>query len=232
LTPAERQRANLIFDARKAPQDLPARFRVGGLSIEFAGCGGDADAAICDWLESHTSPKQVRLISSDRQLQRAARVHGAQFTRSEVWFKELERRRDRGPEAQVSSARLPGRPLTSEELHFWTRYFGEIDLDDIARESALPQEIQGGRQAGTKPSPVAESSTPGKSVGRRVRGRRPTIDLHDPEQIRNEPLSASELAGWLEEFSSCEAMKPGPARPGVPPVQSAAEIEAWLKDQR
>jgi len=72
LTSRELPRTSVVFDAGDAPTDMPRRTTLDGMQVFFAKPGGDADSLIEELIAAHSAPRQVRLISSDHRLQKAA----------------------------------------------------------------------------------------------------------------------------------------------------------------
>lgn len=134
LTPAERVKARVVFDAMNAPAGLPRTHTVRGISVEFAEPGRDADSVIEDLIRSHSAPGQVRVVSSDHRIQKAARRRRCRFVDSEQWLERLVRRGRRRPrEVTTPEEQLKyGGRMTLEELRRWVAEFdGVADGIDI-----------------------------------------------------------------------------------------------------
>lgn len=191
LTAAEISRATVIFDARDPPRDRPAEQTFRKLQILFANPGGDADVRIEQWLDDHSAPKRVTLVSSDHALQRAARRRRAQFVDSEQFFEQLERRRNRGE----NSARggnddaKPGGAMTDAMIAHWMREFGDVSCEP---ESAAPP-AEAPAQLETPRAPAAQSGKRPPTTKRRGK-RKPAPDATE------EPNRIEELERWLKEF--------------------------------
>lgn len=141
LTPAEIARTTIIFDARLPPPDRPSRLVVSGLQVVFANPGGDADVVIAEFLAHHSAPRQLTLVSSDHELQAAARRHKAKFVDSDAFVDELERRRRTAATAAVGlpDAKEEGK-LSAAQMEYWLKIFG--DIPETAELSAGPAETQ------------------------------------------------------------------------------------------
>lgn len=135
LNPRERPRTTIVFDAADAPPDVSRHQIVEEVEVLFARPGGDADSLIEELLAHHSAPRQVRVVSSDRRLQQAARRRRARFVRSEQFLRELQRR---GPVEKQPSAPPPDPDLQAkfsgrvpeDELQEWLDLFGEIPEAD------------------------------------------------------------------------------------------------------
>src|SRR3990172_7842792 len=132
LTVPERARTTVVFDAGDAPADVPRQMVVEEMSVVFATPGGDADAAIEQMLLAHSAPRQVRVVSSDHRLQKAARRRRADFVDSDHFVAELEHRGPVGhteePETPSRTATDPkfGGPGSAEETERLLEIFGKI----------------------------------------------------------------------------------------------------------
>ena len=122
LTAAEVARTTVIFDARHPPPDLPTRTVIAGLKVEFANPGGDADVALAAFLDHHSAPKQLTLVSSDHQVQGAARRRGAKFIDSDAFFDQLERRE------RTRAAAVTEEKPTAAQTDYWLKIFGDISM--------------------------------------------------------------------------------------------------------
>ena len=94
LAGPERERTTIVFDAGEAPPDLPREMTAAGMRVCFASPGKEADDTIEELIAAHSSPRQIRLVSSDHRLQRSARRRRGEFVDSEDFASELE---SRGP---------------------------------------------------------------------------------------------------------------------------------------
>lgn len=132
LSPRERLRTTVVFDAtdrsvmRSAPRERE------GLLVIFAGDDGDADATIERLIRQNSAPKRLCVVSSDHRLQKAARRRRAKFIDSDVFLQRLARRptpeerrqRQVEPDAKHSGKLPPG------EVDAWLRVFDDIEQSD------------------------------------------------------------------------------------------------------
>lgn len=214
LTPAEIERTTVIFDARDPPADRPAKQVFRKLCVEFANPGGDADVVIQNWLDDHSAPKRVTLVSSDHVLQRAARRRRADFVDSEVFFDQLERRRTRRGEGDSDAKPRDG--LSASETAQWMQFFG--DLSAIV-EAEAPETNEPETNAG--PSKLSlEKEKPRRAVRRKRKAER----ADSPKRPKH--VTKDDLAEWMEVFR------------GLPEADqllrgksiSQADLERWLKE--
>ena len=154
LSTAERVRTTVVFDAADAPPGLPRTATLEQMEILFAPRGGDADTTIEELLLQHSAPRQIRLVSSDHRLQKAARRRRAKFIDSELFVVQLENRatktadRDDRRAPAMPSQKITGR-ASRDEIAEWLEIFGDIpgtakpasgverlqsELDELAKE--------------------------------------------------------------------------------------------------
>ncbi len=185
LAAPERERTTIVFDAGEAPPDLPRQTMAAGMRVCFASPGKEADDTIEELIAAHSSPRQIRLVSSDHRLQRSARRRRGEFVDSEVFAAELEHRgpvAETDPDAVDAEAGLSSKECPDPEMDVeaWLKIFGGI-TEAIQRETessrgtapidqadvaALKEEID---RAG--PADVPRAKRPPGKPGRRRRSR-------------------------------------------------------------
>jgi predicted RNA-binding protein with PIN domain len=219
LSIAEIRTTTVIFDARDPPPDRPSEIHVSGLRVRFANPGGDADVMIRHWLAVHPTPRRVTLISSDKELQRAARGCGSQFTSSQKFLDEIEARR-KGREAGRPSADDDDKPeitLGGGQVDYWLNEFGEFSI--VEPDPEPPHEV-----ASTEPPPTADARP--EEAPRRGKPRRRKTPRSDDVKPGGS-IDAAELAEWLHAF--------GPEVAGLEPSTDEcrrAELEKWLEQEQ
>jgi hypothetical protein len=185
LAGPERERTTIVFDAGEAPPDLPREMTAAGMRVCFASPGKEADDTIEELIAAHSSPRQIRLVSSDHRLQRSARRRRGEFVDSEDSASELESRgpvAEADPDATDDEGGLPSNehPDAEMDVEAWLKIFGGI-TEAIERETessrgtaplnqadvaALKEEID---RAG--PADVPRAKRPPGKPGRRRRRR-------------------------------------------------------------
>lgn len=222
LSPAELERATLVFDARVPPPDRPNEFRITGMRVQFANPGGDADEMIEKLLAMHSSPTRVTLISSDRRLQTAARRRHARAVGSEAFFDQMSGR-DR-PARGEKSGKNPydeikqGPALSPGEIAAWQKVFGDIPgatwsstkkqstRDSSAAASPKPNPQSAGapqtkaESAATVPSPPAVATPKVQSKRRSTRTRDQAI----PDLTWDDLCRWLDDDRWLAEFGDAQ----------------------------
>ncbi len=138
IEPRERKQTTIVFDAAGAPPGLPQTIHHEGITVHFAQRYPNADEMIEELLETHRTPRSLLVISSDHRVQRAARRVGAGFLDSEVWYSErLTINRKRRATANEAAAKPTGN-LTSDELNYWLREFGETPSPPSESNNPFP----------------------------------------------------------------------------------------------
>lgn len=194
LTPRERGRTTIVFDAREAPADAARGFTLEQMEVRFAEPGGDADSLVEDLIAHHSAPRQVRVISSDRRLQRAARRRRATSISSEDFATGLT---ERGPVRHRRQAERTDRDLQAkrsgesapEEIEAWLQVFGDVEA---TIERTLEPEIA------TEPSVSRASDQSTKGGDPRDRAiRKPQPPASDePADAPGLPIGEDELRMW------------------------------------
>jgi predicted RNA-binding protein with PIN domain len=123
LTPGQRRRTTIVFDARCAPPGLPRYGEKHGLQIRFAPRGREADDVLEELIAEHSAPRSVVVVSSDHRVQRAARRRRASAVDSDQWVRQLKHA-ERGPaRASDQADDLGAERLTGDELQAWLDEF-------------------------------------------------------------------------------------------------------------
>ncbi len=87
LSGEQRELTTVIFDAQDGPPDVASVQQFARISVVYS-TGTDADSMIEAMLESHASPRQVLVVSSDHRLQKAAAARRAKSIDSETFWEQ------------------------------------------------------------------------------------------------------------------------------------------------
>jgi uncharacterized protein len=79
----------IVFDAKDAPQHIPATQHHGNLVVLFARDHAEADDLLEELIERAVSPSKLMVVSGDRRIQRAAKRRKAQVCDSGSWYDRL-----------------------------------------------------------------------------------------------------------------------------------------------
>jgi predicted RNA-binding protein with PIN domain len=134
--------AVVIFDAVQGLHDQPSPEELSApLRVRFSQAGRDADSEIELMIESHSSPRQVLVISSDHRLHKAARRRRARCIDSEKFWESLLSGHNFSTARQ--SQQPPGKPRDaargrtaaewSREDEDFAKDFLNIDISEIKR---------------------------------------------------------------------------------------------------
>lgn len=131
-----RNRCCVVFDAAAPPLNASNRYELDGIEVRFAVDYAEADDLLEELIATHTSPKQLAVISSDHRVQAAARQRGATVFESQLWLDDLLCGRvslatlpknQLAAREQEPEAVKPNTPVDKEELDDWLREFGFDD---------------------------------------------------------------------------------------------------------
>jgi hypothetical protein len=126
---AELSRTTIVFDAKEAPPGLPDAYDHAGMTILFARDYDDADVLLIELIRVDSAPLKLTVVSSDHQVQRAARRRRAKAVDSDRWCAELLRDR-RLPRVSSDEPDVkPPAPLSALEVRHWLREFGDVEFD-------------------------------------------------------------------------------------------------------
>lgn len=127
LSRAERERTIVVFDAIHSPSKLETRLQFDGISVLFPS-GRDADSQIESMIAAHSAPKQVRVVSSDHRLQRAARQRGCQFVDSDAFWSQASPREAEAVISEAERVKYSPDGISAGEAKIWMREMG-IDAE-------------------------------------------------------------------------------------------------------
>jgi len=203
----QRDGLTVVFDSALRLPDLPAETQDNGIRVLFASGHEDADEMIIQMIRRHSAPKSLLVVSSDHQIQIAAKRRRAAFVDSDQWFEQTIARRRAETQKQVSAEQLKlevqlsqkqgQRALGASETQQWLAAFDQAfqSLDEdrqsaltrLAREPA-PRRVAGPSDTG--PSDTGPSDTGPSELGKTELGK--TL----PASLPQAPgISASTAAG-------------------------------------
>ena len=132
LSDSERSETTIVFDAADAPPGLPATYSVEEMTVLYARDYPDADTMIEELIEDHPAPRGLTVVSSDHQVQRAARRRGAKRVDSERWYADIWQRRIEL--RRVQQKKTPEKPigqLSAAEIAYWVEQFDDDNLPQL-----------------------------------------------------------------------------------------------------
>jgi predicted RNA-binding protein with PIN domain len=171
LGDADRAETTVVFDAKEAPPGLPDKIVHGDIQVRFARGYTNADELLQELIRADAAPRKLVVVSSDHQVQLAARRRRAKAVDSEQWYDDLKYP---SPVEQDSiDKELGQKPIalpTEAEVDLWLREFGDhaapaaiSENDTVEPESPAPSSTD---------SELANPFPPGYAE-----------DLLDPEEL-------------------------------------------------
>jgi predicted RNA-binding protein with PIN domain len=117
MDPEQCQRTTVVFDAKGRRAVSRRTSQHAGMTIHYAARTEDADTLIAELVGDHHSPRNLTVVSSDHQVQRAAKRRRAKTVDSEVWYGELRRvLRDRASQVPPADTAALANPFPAEYL--------------------------------------------------------------------------------------------------------------------
>ena len=141
LTPEQREKTTVVFDAAEAPADLPRQQQYEGITVLFSATRQEADELIEQLIAGEGTPRALEVVSSDHRIRQAAQRRGATSTPSRQWMERLARERFR---RQHQAPARPEKPETPppEEVQFYMDLFAKGDLEQLDELWDEPQADQ------------------------------------------------------------------------------------------
>jgi predicted RNA-binding protein with PIN domain len=128
VDPSELPQTTIVFDASDAPPGLPDVYDYCGMTVRFARGYDDADELLTELIRADSAPRRLTVVSSDHQVQRAARRRRAKAVDSDRWCAELLRDRRLPLVPLDESESKPPAPLSPLEVQRWLKEFGDVEL--------------------------------------------------------------------------------------------------------
>jgi hypothetical protein len=128
---AEADRVTVVFDARRAPPDVPTVAHHQGVEVRFAVREGEADELIERLIAEASAPRRLTVVSDDHRIQQAARRRRCPVLGCEEYLSRREKRRRR-PASRPEADAKPG--PSREETRHWCAEFADLADDPDAKE--------------------------------------------------------------------------------------------------
>jgi predicted RNA-binding protein with PIN domain len=128
-SPWARSGVTVVCDGRPKPHS-PDPSAVGSVELIFSGPGRSADDVIIELIGKDSAPRRLTVVSSDRQIRKAARRRRARDWSSEEFLNRLARAA-RSPGAGAPGPGKPDAgPLPGDQVDRWLDAFGIDPQDD------------------------------------------------------------------------------------------------------
>lgn len=122
LTPERQSRTVVVFDAQHPPPGFADRVHHERIMVHFARGYENADALIEHYVAKNDAPRHLTVVSSDHQVQRAARRRKATAIDSDAWYREQQAERSQSNSEERDK---PEGRLTAGQVEAWLKFFGE-----------------------------------------------------------------------------------------------------------
>lgn len=118
-----RERVSIVFDGPAPTPELMAQIEHADLEIEFSGAGTTADSVIIDKINADSAARRLTIVSSDREIRRAARRRRAKTAKSEEYWEQIQTDLARpAPTRREPHGKHIG--LNSGDTEYWLRELG------------------------------------------------------------------------------------------------------------
>lgn len=221
LTAAERAATTVVFDASQGPLGLPREQNHRGVRVLFAVGHDDADALLEQLIREDSAPRQLVVVSSDHQIQRAAKRRRATAIDSDLWYDEMQRRRH-AREVEESRAHSDdaetmdaaedrsSSPGALADAAYWIRVFSQgVDSDETDAAADDPGSAPN-QQAPIKDVP-AEHDVRSQSDVRRADD--PRADSSSGKSERDKARDKSRDKATERAARRARRKRSGPAKP-------------------
>ena len=139
LTPELAAKTVLVLDAKNPPKNRTSIYNHQGLMVHFAVGYGEADTLMEEYIELHTAPRNLTVVSSDHRVQRAAKRRRAQAIDSNLWYQRINHEMKAKRSARKTDRSKPNQKLSEFEVTAWLQNFG---LAQQGASEALQAEIE------------------------------------------------------------------------------------------
>jgi hypothetical protein len=136
---AQGETAHVVFDGAEPPPGVAAQIEQTGVRVTYA-AEQTADEVILKWIAQDTAPKRLTVVSTDKEIRRAAERRRCKAVTSQEFAKKLLRidaaqRRPKPVRSPESGAKQKG--LSEQETRRWLREFGLDERDEGQGSSDL-----------------------------------------------------------------------------------------------
>jgi len=121
--------ATVVFDSRKATGGASRQDTLPGVRILYSHPPRTADDDILRLVEQSTAPRQLRVVTSDRELRGACARHGAEVVGARTFYRQLAALA-RDADADRREHLLKRQPPDDDELRYWLDVFGDDEPQD------------------------------------------------------------------------------------------------------
>lgn len=144
IPPIDAHQTTVVFDASVVLEHLPKSHQQKGMTVLFAVGDDDADSRIEELIRTHSSPKNLTVVSSDLRVRQAATRRKARGVKSEDYWAELKAKKLKpegrpAPPTREEKARDEG--LSESESAYWLAEFGHLESAPETRQALKPSDF-------------------------------------------------------------------------------------------
>lgn len=122
------ERVEVVFDGPPPPPGLAEQIDQTGAAVRYSPAA-PADEDIIESLRAHSAPRRLVVVSSDREIRKAARARKCRWSSAENFARKLVDLQHAPPQAPPDEPLAKHAGLDEADRDFWYRKFG---LDDEA----------------------------------------------------------------------------------------------------
>lgn len=115
------EKGEIVFDG-SGPPDKSGFDHIANLEISFSGLRSEADTVIEGKIKASTAPRNLTIVSSDRQIRKAARARKAMSVKSENFWIDLQKQLNRKATVKEPTEKRQG--ISDSETEQWLDLFG------------------------------------------------------------------------------------------------------------
>lgn len=207
LDESERRQAAVVFDSAMRLPDRPDHWVENEIQVFFASGHVDADEMIIEMIDAHSAPKTLLVVSSDHQIQNAAKRRRANALDSQVWYESLLAQHRHNSQVQRTAEELTAelqwqrkqndRPVSALEAERWAEAFAVSQSNPVeSKSSAPPERLPESQSTGTESS-AAASPKPASPKPRSKHEPSPAAKLPQASPIaskKSQPTTFDQLA--------------------------------------
>ncbi len=119
-----RQRVRVVFDGPAPSEGFQAQLARDAVEVSFSGAGVSADEALIDLLARDSAARRIAVVSSDREIARAARRRRARPMKSEAFWARLQDDLQRPARLPNPEPREKRAGLSANATDHWLRELG------------------------------------------------------------------------------------------------------------
>lgn len=149
-SPWARGGVTVVCDGSPKPHSPDPR-DVEPVALIFSGPGRSADDVIIQMIDKDSAPRRLTVVSSDREIRKAARRRRARDISSEAFLEKLALAVKQGGGGTATSGKPSAGPMTDDHVDRWLDFFGITpDSEDSAVDNP------GGRAPGPNLRDIGE----------------------------------------------------------------------------